>query len=127
MRDLCARRTVQMGAREARELTQPPSLQRLLTDMPEVPVVALVGEQAGRGERKGRAAMLNHFRSEMRAHPHGGDVTAADSGHHIPGRSPDCCGRDHPNGAHRAPVVGQPRTRTTTTWAVVSREPYDGE
>jgi len=37
MRDLCDRRTVLMGAREARELTQPPSLQRLLTDLPEVP------------------------------------------------------------------------------------------
>jgi hypothetical protein len=69
-------------------LTQPPSLQRLLTDMPEVPVVALVGEQAGRGERRGRAAMLNLFRNEMRAHPRGRFVTAADSGHHIPWQEP---------------------------------------
>jgi pimeloyl-ACP methyl ester carboxylesterase len=69
MRDLCAKRTVQMGAQEARELTQLPSLRQLMTDLSEVPVVALVGARAGRGETRGRAAMLNLFRSEMQPTP----------------------------------------------------------
>jgi pimeloyl-ACP methyl ester carboxylesterase len=89
LRDLCAKRTVQMGAREARELTQPPSLQQLLTDLPDVPVAALVGEQAGRGEVRGRAAMLDLIRSEMRAHPRGRFATAAHSGHFVPWQEPE--------------------------------------
>jgi hypothetical protein len=82
--DLCARRTVLMRGREARELTQLPSLQRLLDDLPEVPVVALVGEQADRGKAKHRAAMLNRLRSQMQAHPRGRFATAAGSGTFIP-------------------------------------------
>lgn len=88
MRELCAKRTVLMGAREARELTQLPSLQRLVNDLPEVPVVALVGEQAGRREAKDRAAMLNLFRSQMQVHPRGRFATAAGSGHLIPWQEP---------------------------------------
>jgi pimeloyl-ACP methyl ester carboxylesterase len=89
MRDFCAKRTVQMGAQEARELTQFPSLRQLVIDLPEVPVVALVGAQAaGRGEAKGRAAMLNLFRSEMQSHSRGRFVTATGSGHFIPWQEP---------------------------------------
>ena len=88
MRDFCAKRTVQMGAQEARELTELPSLRQLLVGLPDVPVVALVGAQAGRGETKGRAAMLNLFRSEMQSHPGGRFVTAAASGHYISWQEP---------------------------------------
>ena len=88
MWDFCAKRTVQMGAQEARELTQLPSLRRLMIDLSEVPVVALVGAQAGRGETKGRAAMLNLFRSEIEPHSRGRFVTAAGSGHFIPWQEP---------------------------------------
>src|SRR3954468_9822234 len=51
-RDCCAKRTLQMGPQEARELTELPSLQELMVDLSEVPVVALIGALAGPGETK---------------------------------------------------------------------------
>jgi hypothetical protein len=56
----------------------------MLTDLPEVPVVALVGENAGQRQVRGRAAMLDLFRNEMRAHPRARLATAADSGYFLP-------------------------------------------
>lgn len=89
IRDCCAKRTLHMGAQEARELTELPSLPKLMIDLSEVPVVALVGAQAGPGETKGRAAMLDLFHSELQSHSHARFVTAADSGHYIPWQEPD--------------------------------------
>jgi pimeloyl-ACP methyl ester carboxylesterase len=89
MRDLCAKRTVRMGAREAREsLSWMPTLEQLLAGLPAVPVVAVVGERADRGEAKARAAMVDLFRREMRSHPRGRFVAASRSGHFIPWQEP---------------------------------------
>jgi pimeloyl-ACP methyl ester carboxylesterase len=88
-RDLAAKRTVRTGAREARELAEMPTLRQVLAGLPQVPVVAVVGERADLGETKGRAAMVRLFRREMQAHPGGWFVAASRSGHFIAWQEPE--------------------------------------
>jgi len=66
-------------------------LQRLLTDLPEVAVVALVGEQAGRRERErtGRGGSHDHlFHSEMVSHTGRPIRHPANSGHFLTRQEP---------------------------------------
>jgi pimeloyl-ACP methyl ester carboxylesterase len=88
LRDQCAKRTVRVGAREAREIVQVPTLSQILAGLPQVPVVAVVGERADRGEAQGRAAMVDLFRREMQARPGGRFIPASRSGHFIPWQEP---------------------------------------
>jgi pimeloyl-ACP methyl ester carboxylesterase len=89
MRHLCARRTVRMAAREAREsLSQLPTLRQILAALPQTPVVAVVGQRADRGEARARAAVVDLFRREMQARPDGRFVAASRSGHFIPWQEP---------------------------------------
>jgi pimeloyl-ACP methyl ester carboxylesterase len=88
MRDLCAKETVRTAAREAYAITGVATLTELLAGLPEVPVVAMLGEQADRGEAKGRAAMADLFRRAMQTYPGGQFVPASHSGHFIPWQEP---------------------------------------
>jgi pimeloyl-ACP methyl ester carboxylesterase len=88
MRHLCARHTVRTAAREARRITHVPTLRQMLAGLPEVPVVAVVGERSDRGEYKGRAALVDLFRHAMQRHPRGEFVAASRSGHYIPWQEP---------------------------------------
>ena len=88
IRHLCAKHTVRTAAREARALTHAPTLRQLLAGLPEVPVVAVVGERADRGEHKARAALVDLFRNAMQRHPGGQFVAASRSGHYIPWQEP---------------------------------------
>lgn len=89
LRDLTAKRTLRAAAREARQLSQVPTLAQILAGLPDIPVGAVVGERADRGEVKGRAAMVDLFRSAMRSHPRGRFVGASRSGHFIPWQEPE--------------------------------------
>ena len=89
VRDLSAKRTVRTAVREARAITEVPTLGQILTGLPEIPVVAVVGERADRGEVKGRAAMVELFRQAMKSHPGGRYVGASDSGHFVPWQEPE--------------------------------------
>lgn len=71
IQDLCEKRTVRTAAREAFAITGVPTLTEMLAGLPEVPVVVMLGEQADRGEAKGRAAMANISRSAMQTYPGG--------------------------------------------------------
>jgi pimeloyl-ACP methyl ester carboxylesterase len=83
--EVLQQRQIRVMAREAREsLSQVPTLGQILAGLPEVPVVALVGERADRGEAKARAAVVDLFRREMQSHPLGRFVAASRSGHFVP-------------------------------------------
>jgi pimeloyl-ACP methyl ester carboxylesterase len=88
MHDLCAKHTVRTAAREAYGITGVPTLTELLAGLPEVPVVAMLGEQADRGEAKERAAMADLFRNVMQTYPGGQFVPASHSGHFTPWQQP---------------------------------------
>jgi pimeloyl-ACP methyl ester carboxylesterase len=88
IQDLCDKRTVRTAAREAFAITGVPTLTEMLAGLPEVPVVVMLGEQADRGEAKGRAAMANIFRSAMQTYPGGQFVPASRSSHFIPWQEP---------------------------------------
>ena len=89
IQDLCDKHTVRTAAREAYAVTDVPTLTEILAGLPKVPVVVMLGEQADRGEAKGRAAMANIFRSAMQSYPGGQFVTANRSGHFIPWQEPE--------------------------------------